>query len=78
MTTQNYIPILPPGSRVRLTQTARCIDSGHILPAGAVGRVIMYKPEPNVLTIDFGIVTHFLNIPPGSPLIEPLPEAGDA
>lgn len=55
---------LPAGAKVRLTQPQQCRTSGHLLPAGAIGRVVCYKPAVNKLMIDFGNATHFQGIDP--------------
>lgn len=74
MLSQNHVvnnnPIAQPGQLVILTRTMITLTTGRILPAGTVGRVIMYKPTVNKIMIDFGIANYAQGVDPRSGDIE--------
>lgn len=70
-------PIAQPGALVTLTRTMITLSTGHILPAGTIGRVIMYKPTVNRIMIDFGIANYAQGIDPHSGDIELIATGGD-
>lgn len=63
-------PITQPGALVTLTRSMITLTTGRILPAGTIGRVILYKPTVNRIMVDFGIANHAQGVDPYSGDIE--------
>ncbi len=70
-------PIAQPGALVILTRTMITLATGRILPAGTVGRVIIYKPTVNKIMVDFGIANYAQGVNPHSGDIELIATGGD-
>ncbi|GAB4446299.1 MAG: hypothetical protein Kow0031_28940 [Anaerolineae bacterium] len=69
--TQTNSIVTPTGPlTVRLTRSMRTTETGFIIPAGTVGRVLEYNPTTNKFMVDFGIANYAQAIDPRSDVIE--------
>jgi hypothetical protein len=55
--------------RVRLTRDVRTTETGVVLPAGHIGRVVETSPIRG-MAVDFGVANHVQWIPPQVDYIE--------